>query len=304
MAKEIYPFAEIIQGDFAGMYVYWCKLYQNYHIRSGSVFKEGLLSLDVWGNSAYTYDFGDIIGYEEIGSAAHSANAGSVLMGGFLFGTVGAIAASAAGSGTTHDTVIYFKDGKQCVFRFLNGTSHQNYITGFHQRGIKPGDPFAVTPKVEKIESGPTKPALDPKELLEFADDIDENAEYDLYACIQLPVDFLLPSEVDDTVQYLRKYTDDISRVRQDVKDGEEFVLLRRSVSSHKTKRFLDDLDCYDHNVTLKARLKEKTEATVNEQRGTSAANYEELKQLKELLDLGIISQEEFDAKKKQILGL
>lgn len=30
----------------------------------------------------------------------------------------------------------------------------------------------------------------------------------------------------------------------------------------------------------------------------------EELKELKELLDAGIISQEEFDAKKKQILGI
>ena len=31
---------------------------------------------------------------------------------------------------------------------------------------------------------------------------------------------------------------------------------------------------------------------------------YEEVKKLKELLDMGIITQEEFDAKKKQLLGL
>ena len=31
---------------------------------------------------------------------------------------------------------------------------------------------------------------------------------------------------------------------------------------------------------------------------------YEELKKTKELLDMGIITQEEFDAKKKQLLGL
>lgn len=35
-----------------------------------------------------------------------------------------------------------------------------------------------------------------------------------------------------------------------------------------------------------------------------SASNADELKKFKELLDLGIISQEEFDAKKKQLLGL
>ena len=31
---------------------------------------------------------------------------------------------------------------------------------------------------------------------------------------------------------------------------------------------------------------------------------YDELKKFKELLDMGVISQEEFDAKKKQLLGL
>ena len=33
-------------------------------------------------------------------------------------------------------------------------------------------------------------------------------------------------------------------------------------------------------------------------------SNLDELKKLKELLDMGIISQEEFDVKKKQLLGL
>ena len=32
--------------------------------------------------------------------------------------------------------------------------------------------------------------------------------------------------------------------------------------------------------------------------------NVEEIKKYKELLDMGIITQEEFDAKKKQLLGL
>ena len=33
-------------------------------------------------------------------------------------------------------------------------------------------------------------------------------------------------------------------------------------------------------------------------------SNADELKKYKELLDMGVISQEEFDAKKKQLLGL
>ena len=36
----------------------------------------------------------------------------------------------------------------------------------------------------------------------------------------------------------------------------------------------------------------------------SSISDADELKKFKELLDMGIISQEEFDAKKKQLLGL
>ena len=42
--------------------------------------------------------------------------------------------------------------------------------------------------------------------------------------------------------------------------------------------------------------------ATVQVDQQASAAD--ELKKFKELLDMGVISQEEFDAKKKQLLGL
>ncbi len=41
-----------------------------------------------------------------------------------------------------------------------------------------------------------------------------------------------------------------------------------------------------------------------NQEPGLQLSPAEELKKFKELLDLGVLSQEEFDAKKKQILGL
>ena len=44
-----------------------------------------------------------------------------------------------------------------------------------------------------------------------------------------------------------------------------------------------------------------KTGATIIQQTASPA---EELKKMKELLDMGVITQEEFDAKKKQLLGL
>jgi hypothetical protein len=41
----------------------------------------------------------------------------------------------------------------------------------------------------------------------------------------------------------------------------------------------------------------------IEEQTAPVKHSYAELKELKELLDLGIITQEEFDRKKKEILG-
>ena len=48
--------------------------------------------------------------------------------------------------------------------------------------------------------------------------------------------------------------------------------------------------------------IEEKDNSTNLNQNNASSSD--ELKKLKELLDMGIISQEEFDAKKKQLLGL
>ena len=64
------------------------------------------------------------------------------------------------------------------------------------------------------------------------------------------------------------------------------------------------------HSTDVKALSKEEWEAEKAKQEqitSTSAPTIsaaDELKKFKELLDSGIISQEEFDAKKKQLLGL
>ena len=53
----------------------------------------------------------------------------------------------------------------------------------------------------------------------------------------------------------------------------------------------------------IKSKIKEAKQLKNNQfVGGVSAAD--ELKKFKELLDVGIISQEEFEAKKKQLLGL
>ncbi len=75
------------------------------------------------------------------------------------------------------------------------------------------------------------------------------------------------------------------------VKDENSFLIRKETYeTAKKIKEYLDD----------KIANKNSGGTTVVQQ--TSAAD--ELKKFKELLDSGVITQEEFDAKKKQLLGL
>ena len=61
--------------------------------------------------------------------------------------------------------------------------------------------------------------------------------------------------------------------------------------------------------MKIKAYVEEQIMKCANNKGGTTiiqqaSSPAEELKKMKELLDMGIITQEEFDAKKKQLLGL
>ncbi len=59
------------------------------------------------------------------------------------------------------------------------------------------------------------------------------------------------------------------------------------------------------HTVLNDLLIKRQNQSQTTEPRSTNKSDYtEELKKIKDLLDAGVITQEEFDAKKKQILGL
>ena len=64
-----------------------------------------------------------------------------------------------------------------------------------------------------------------------------------------------------------------------------------------------DDVYSKINNLLIE-RQENKVAAAPIVRQETFSGNAAELKQYKELLDAGIITQEEFDAKKKQLLGL
>lgn len=61
--------------------------------------------------------------------------------------------------------------------------------------------------------------------------------------------------------------------------------------------------EAYNRLSNFKSKSESQNQIDSNQQNASNDP-YEELKKLKELLDLGIVTQEEFDTKKKELLGL
>lgn len=104
---------------------------------------------------------------------------------------------------------------------------------------------------------------------------------------------------------------------------GKEVVLPLYMVSAYSTRKFLSTIAVATSSGITKfaliknyAEIGEVLSQKINERQQNTAyqtatstqsaqpSSMDELKKLKELLDMGIITQEEFDAKKKQLLGL
>lgn len=80
-------------------------------------------------------------------------------------------------------------------------------------------------------------------------------------------------------------------------------------MSANETQRHMDKIVDYSHcpkchSTDLVEITAEEAKNVPAQQNAPAASAMDELKKLKELLDMGIVTQEEFDAKKKQLLGL
>ena len=83
-------------------------------------------------------------------------------------------------------------------------------------------------------------------------------------------------------------------------------------LSKNEAQKHMDQIVDYSHCpkchsadlVQITAEEAKNSTAQQNVPAAPAASAMDELKKLKELLDMGIVTQEEFDAKKKQLLGL
>ena len=92
-----------------------------------------------------------------------------------------------------------------------------------------------------------------------------------------------------------------------------QFETAARTMNNSTSNFFNENSFTFDLSVTTNEKMKEVRDYVQTQIRNckntqgqvaTSTSSAEELKKFKELLDMGIITQEEFDAKKKQLLGL
>ena len=80
-------------------------------------------------------------------------------------------------------------------------------------------------------------------------------------------------------------------------------------MSANDAQKHMDKIVDYNHcpkchSADLVQITAEEAKNSTAQQNAPAASAMDELKKLKELLDMGIVTQEEFDAKKKQLLGL
>ena len=104
---------------------------------------------------------------------------------------------------------------------------------------------------------------------------------------------------------------------------GKEVILPMYMVSAYSTRKLFSTIsvatssgitkfalikNCVEIGNVLSAKINERQDSTASSvtvtTQATQSNSMEDLKKLKDLLDAGIITQEEFDAKKKQLLGL
>ena len=82
-------------------------------------------------------------------------------------------------------------------------------------------------------------------------------------------------------------------------------IVVTTSIKKKKVFLLIKNLDdVYRELNDLVIEKRHNAKVTNGDKENRPIINAEELKKMKELLDMGIITQEEFDAKKKQLLGL
>lgn len=245
MAKQIFPCAKIIQGNFAGAYVYYYALDETYYIRDEAVHNDNFLSMGVWFDAKFSFSPASLQGYKNLSRLPFTANDESVFE-----------------AENAYDVVV-FLDGKTCVFRFLSKTAHDHFMSAF------------------KTNNSPLTCQASAENFISITSQIETSTLYDLY--------FL-----------------GFDSARQE------------EIKSHMVKLGLcfpqDDLEALIGKVLVNsipgryARLKIILipGAKFGLLHAGSPNPYvcsivDELNQLHELVELGILSQEEFDAKKQQL---
>lgn len=263
----------------------------------------------------------DVENYEILSSQQISGDAGNVMWSTLLFGVVGTIAASRQVSSNEYLISINFSDGQKSLIQ-LNSTGYEIFVSEIvyklesyqKERNEKLEKKRKAEEELqnyiaqqEKQRDQQEKQAI---QLLEkFKQEQDKkNKELAQTVTVQITSTCLESSQIMNAVKIIR------SALQCSLKEAKNFIDNHMSIECNKKVglTLIEELE----TIGCKALIIEQDNDEISGLNMLISENSNEIdqpqlennlqliKQLKELFDCGVLTQEEFDAKKKQLLGL
>lgn len=337
LANKSYPCGKVVQGDYKDAYVYiWdedtLSLFREKELVFGKFVSEethrkALNRALITNICSHTVE-----NYEVLSQNQSSEDAGDVLGATLLFGVVGTIAASRQITRTSYLVSVEFQSGEKSIIR-LNETGYEIFISSMnmktHTSNTKRDNKYRLgneyqeqaiilsKQKQKEIESKEQEQAIilckernsqKQKEIKSKESEAIYFAKKSAKCVIKFESVGIPSSKIKCIKAIQTSIKCDEASARRYIDETPSFIVCEKEKASNLLKYFLD-LGCQanlldienDETQTISNSASEISCKSPNEE---VSNNIELIKKFKELLDSGIITQEEFDAKKKQLLGL
>jgi len=319
LLDKFYPCGKVLQGDYDGNYVYcWNK--DTFKIYSENVIEfSKIMGLEKRMESLYcsaiiTCD--TVENYEIISENQTNADAGTVARATLLFGVGAGLLASQMGKDSHHMIGIEFIDGRKSLIRF-NSSGYDLFVSAIaYNLKYKQEERRKIKEKEEAFLKECERQQVAQKELeqqneqwlQEFQHRQQEkNEESNKMITMRIKNISADNHSAFSAVKIIR------FELNCSLKEAREFLENSSPIECRQDTalRLMEQLDGTGYEIFFDelAQSENVVETPVTQQevatpRNEFADNLGLIKQLKELFDIGAITQEEFDAKKKQLLGL
>lgn len=318
LANKSNPCGKVVQGDYKDAYVYiWdentLSLFREKELVFGKFVSEethrkSLNHALIANISSHTVE-----NYEVLSQNQSSEDAGDVLNATLLFGAVGTIAASRQITKTNYLISVEFQSGEKSIIR-LNETGYEIFISSMnmktHASNTKCDNKYRLENEYQEqaIILCKERSSQKQKEIKSKESEAIYFAKKSAKCVIRFESVGIPSSKIKCIKAIQTSIKCDEASARRYIDETPSFIVCEKEKASNLLKYFLD-LGCQANlldidNDETQAISNSASEISCKSPNEEVSNNIELIKKFKELLDSGIITQEEFDAKKKQLLGL